>query len=175
MIESTLKQISNEYGKKYGEDYVFLGYKPYPAIVIMNMGEDFRDPFPNDFYHNKLDDLPLMKGVKNYDNVGLVCVITSTSGIDMWLVYGQGKYRFPMVSGLSAVMATDYYPFLYSGQLKGLIAGLKGASEYEKLIGKPAWATKGMVVQSFAHILIVLFIIICNVCYFITGRKERRL
>ncbi|MBU1627991.1 hypothetical protein KKB18_11540 [bacterium] len=174
LVEGTLKKISNELGKKYGEDYVYLGYKPYPAIVIMQMGEDFRAPFPKDYYKQDLEEIPMMKGIKNFDNMGLVCVITSTSGIDMWLVYGQGKYKFPMVSGLSAVMSTDYYPFLQSGQLKGLIAGLKGASEYEKLINKPALATKGMVVQSFAHILIVFLIFVCNLCYFITRGKEKR-
>jgi len=175
MIESTLKKMAAEFKKKYGKDYVYLGYKPYPAIVIMHMGEDFRKPFPKDYYKQDLDRIPMMKGLKNYDNIGLVCVITGTSGIDTWLVYGQGKYRFPMVSGLTAVMATDYYPFLHSGQLKGLIAGLKGASEYEKLIDKPDWATKGMVVQSFAHILIVFFIFLCNLCYFITKGKGKRL
>jgi hypothetical protein len=175
LVENTMKKISNELGKKYGEDYVYLGYKPYPGIVIMQMGENFRAPFPKDYYKKDLDEIPMMKGLKNYDNLGLVCVITGTSGIDQWLIYGQGKYKFPMITGLTAVMSTDYYPFLQSGQLKGLIAGLKGASEYEKLINKPAFATKGMVVQSFAHILIVFFIFICNLCYFITRGKERRL
>jgi hypothetical protein len=174
LIEQTLKRLNKEHHKEYGKDCVFLGFQPYPGIVIMQMGQDFRSAFPTDYYKTSLDKIPMMEGMRNFSNTGLVCVVTGTSGIEDWLIYGQGKYRFPMVTGLTAVMATDYYPFLQSGQLKGLIAGLKGASEYEKLINKPSWATKGMVVQSFAHILIVFFIFMCNLCYFITKKKDRR-
>jgi len=36
--------------------------------------------------------------------------------------------------GVTAVMAADLYPYLQSGQLVGMLAGLKGAAEYEKLV-----------------------------------------
>ena len=41
-------------------------------------------------------------------------------------------------------MAPDLYPFLDSGQLKGLLGGLAGAAEYETLIDRSGQATKGM-------------------------------
>jgi hypothetical protein len=43
-VEQDLKKIADEAGKKYGEDYVYLGYKPYPAIVITALGQDFAIP-----------------------------------------------------------------------------------------------------------------------------------
>ncbi len=55
LVEGELRQVAGEYDKKYGEDYVFLGYKPYPGIIIMAMGEDFRNPFPTDYYNTPLD------------------------------------------------------------------------------------------------------------------------
>jgi len=39
LIEQDLRTVADEFDKVYGEDYVFLGYKPYPDIVILNMGE----------------------------------------------------------------------------------------------------------------------------------------
>jgi hypothetical protein len=36
--------------------------------------------------------------------------------------------------GVTAVMAADMYPYLQSGQLIGMLSGLKGAAEYEKLV-----------------------------------------
>src|SRR3972149_5997541 len=33
---------------KNGVDYVFLGYKPYPILVILGMGQNYRIPFPAD-------------------------------------------------------------------------------------------------------------------------------
>jgi len=58
LIERDLREIAAEYGKEYGQDYVYLGYKPYMQIVLLNMGENFRKPFPRDYYGARLDELP---------------------------------------------------------------------------------------------------------------------
>ena len=65
-------------------------------------------------------------------------------------------------------MASDAYPYLNAGQLEGLLGGLSGAAEYEKLIGVPGTATIGMDAQSIAHILIILLIALGNIAYFAT-------
>jgi hypothetical protein len=172
LVESEQQRMAGELGKKYGVDYVYLGYKPYPGIVIMAMGEDFRGPFPNDYYNTPVDSLPMMRGVKNYQNVALVLTINSTSGIDYWITYGQGRYKFPLAAAATAVMAPNYYPYLQSGQLFGLIGGLRGAAEYEQLVGAPGPAVKGMFVQSISHLLIVALILLGNVAYFASRRKQ---
>jgi hypothetical protein len=172
LVESELRSVAEEFGKTYGEDYVFLGYKPYPGVVIMAMGEDFRNPFPTDFYNTPVDQLPMMRGVKNYQNVALVLTINATSGIDYWIIYGQGRYKFPLAAAASAVMAPNYYNYLQSGQLFGLIGGLRGAAEYEELVGEPGPAVKGMFVQSISHILIVALIVLGNIVHF-AGRRRR--
>jgi hypothetical protein len=173
LVKDDLALIAAEYGKTYGVDYVFLGYKPYPAIVILNMGENFRKPFPRDYYGTELDDLPMMKGVINYSSCALIININATSGADYWINYANGRYRAPLALGVTAVMATDYYTFLASGQIFGLMGGLKGASEYEKLINHKEAATKAMNVQSIAHSVIVLFIIIGNIAYFASRKKKK--
>lgn len=171
IIRDDLKKIAAEYNKKYGVDYVFLGYKPYPGIVILNMGEDFRKPFPRDYYGTPLDSIPMMKGVRNCSNCAMIIDINATSGVDYWINYAHTRYQAPLAIGVTAVMATDYYAFLSSGQIFGLIGGLKGAAEYEKLIKHPDFAAKAMDVQSIAHSVIVLFIIIGNVAYFASRKK----
>ena len=71
-------------------------------------------------------------------------------------------------------------PFVKSGQLQGIVAGMPGAAEYEKLLvnhgihpelGK---AAKSMDAQSIAHLVIVLFIIIGNISYFVKRKKEKK-
>jgi hypothetical protein len=172
LVESEQRQVAAEFGKKYGTDYVYLGYKPYPGVVIMAMGENYRVPFPNDHYNTPVDSLPMMRGVRNYQNVELVLTINSTSGIDYWITYGQGRYKFPLAAAATAVMAPNYYPYLQSGQLFGLIGGLRGAAEYEELVGEPGPAVKGMFVQSISHLLIVALIILGNISYFASRRKK---
>jgi len=174
LIERDLKMISAEYGKTYGKDYVYLGYKPYMEVVLLNMGENFRKPFPKDFYGNKLDDLPMMEGVNNYSNVACIVNVNATSGADFWINYANGRYGVPLALGVTAVMATDYYAFLQSKQIFGLMGGLKGAAEYEKLIGRGNdVANRSMDAVSVAHVFIIIFIVIGNIAFFATGRGKR--
>ncbi len=173
IIKEDLEMIAAEYGKKYGIDYVFLGYKPYPGIVILNMGENFRKPFPRDYYGNELDSLPMMKGVYNYSSCALILNINATSGVDYWINYANGRYKAPLAIGVTGVMVSDYYTFLSSGQIFGLIGGLKGAAEYEKLINHVDLACRAMDVQSIAHSVIVLFIVIGNIAFFATKKRKK--
>lgn len=174
LVESEIAAVAQEYQKEYGKDYVYLGYQPYPAVVILTMGENFRTPFPLDYYGTPLDSLPMMRGVRNYNDVGLVFTVNATSGIDFWIIYGQGRYKFPFGLGSAAVMATNYYQYVQSGQLFGIISGLRGAAEYEILVGKGTVARKGMDVQSVAHALIIAFIVLGNVAYVVERRRARR-
>lgn len=172
LVEEELARVAGEYHKERGKDYVFLGYQPYPGIVIMTMGEDFRTPFPLDYYGVPLDSLPMMHGVKNYSDVALVFTVNATSGIDYWIIYGQGRYKFPLGLGSAAVMATNYYQYVQSGQLFGIISGLRGAAEYEILINRGDTARRGMDVQSVVHALIIVFIGLGNVAYFVQRRRR---
>ncbi len=172
LIEQDLRTVAAEFDKTYGEDYVFLGYKPYPDIVILNMGENFRKPFPKDYYNNNLDELPMMAGVNNYSNVDCIVNINATSGVDSWINNANGRYGAPLALGVTAVIATDYYAFLQSKQIFGLMGGLKGAAEYEKLIGRPKdIANRAMTSVSVAHIFIIIFIIIGNIAFFATRKR----
>jgi hypothetical protein len=173
LVEQEMKRISAEAGRKYGEDYVFLGYKPYPAIVINAMGQDFRNPFPKDYYGADLDTIPMMKGVKNYGSVKFVLTVNATSGVDFWLQYGREPYQFQLGFALAAVMASDYYSQLQSGQIFGMIGGMKGAAEYEILIDARDKAVKIMNVQSVVHVLIVAFILIGNAAFLLSGGRFR--
>ena len=81
-------------------------------------------------------------------------------------------------AGLTAVMAPKYYPFLQTGQVSGMMSGMKGAAEYEKLVLEHGYATElgtaetGMNSQSMIHILIIVFILLGNIGYFFSRRKK---
>lgn len=171
-VEQDLTAAAKEAGKVRGVDYVFLGYKPYPETVILNMGENFRKSFPTDYYGTPTDSLPMMRGIKNYSDCKMAVSITAVSGADYWIRSAQGRYDIPLALGVTAVMATDYYTYLQSGQLFGLVGGMKGAAEYERLMGFQGNATELMKIQNFPHLAIVLFVILGNIAYFASRRKK---
>jgi hypothetical protein len=157
-----------------GVDYTFLGYKPYPTIVILAMGQNYRLPFPTDYYGTPIDSLPMMQGVQNYDDVAVVINISATNATDYWISYGQGRYGFPLAIGVTGVSTAQYYPFLGSGQIFGIMGGLLGAAQLEQLCDNPGWAKAGMRIQLWAHIVIILFIVMGNVGFFVTRRRQTK-
>ncbi|MEW5876219.1 MAG: hypothetical protein AB1752_13700 [Candidatus Zixiibacteriota bacterium] len=175
-IDTAVSRHFERTGEKMqsGVDYVFLGYKPYPALIILGMGQNYRIPFPSDYYGVPLDSLPMMANIQNYDHVKAIINISGTSATDWWISYGNGRYKVPLAIGVTGVMATDYYPYLQTGQLFGILGGLKGAAEYETLAGNPGKAVEGMKVQMIAHLIIILFIVVGNIGYFATRKDQRR-
>lgn len=156
-----------------GVDYTFLGYKPYFALVILGMGQDFRLPFPNDYYGQPLDSLPMMRGVLNYDDIACVIDLSGGNITDYWISYGQNRFNFPLALGLTGVMTAQYYPYLGSGQVFGIMGGLLGAAQYEQLADNAGLAKDGMRVQLYAHMVIILFIVVGNVGYFMSRRGHQ--
>jgi uncharacterized protein (DUF2249 family) len=157
-----------------GIDYVFLGYKPYPAVVIQAMGLDFRVPFPTDYYGTPIDSLPMMQGVKNFDQCKLVMDMAAGNVAEMWITYGHGNYGVPLALAVTGVMGADMYPWLASGQIFGLAAGLLGSAQIEKLADNPGRAIDGMRIQLFAHIVIILFIVMGNIGYLVTRKRKNK-
>ncbi len=172
MADEVVTRVAAEYGKQVGIDYTFLGYKPYPGITILAMGTDYRVPFPTDYYGTPVDAIPMMQDIHNYANVACVVSLAGGNVADMWIQYGNAKYGVPVALGVTGVMASDYYPYLQSGQIFGLLPGVKGAAEYESLRGRPGEASRGMPYQVTSHLLILIAMVVANIG-FIAQRRAR--
>jgi len=172
LAEQAMTSVANQYNKKYGEDYAFLGYKPGGASLIINMGENLYTAFPKDFYGNDTTLLLALQGVDSLREINFLFDLAAGTTIETWIVYGKEKYKFELGAGCTAVMGPDMYPFLQSKQLGGLLGGLKGAAEYEALVKKKANAVSGMRPQSVVHVIIILFVIFGNVIFFTTRRTR---
>lgn len=172
MADELLTRVAAEHGKVNGVDYTFLGYKPYPAITILAMGSDYRVPFPTDYYGTPLDNIPMMRDIHNYANVACVLSLAGSNAADMWIQYGNAKYGVPVALGVTGVMASDYYPYLQSRQIFGLLPGVKGAAEYESLRNLPGQASRGMPYQVTSHLLIIVAMIVANIGY-VAQRRAR--
>ncbi|OGX14065.1 MAG: hypothetical protein A3K11_03050 [Nitrospirae bacterium RIFCSPLOWO2_12_FULL_63_8] len=167
MANEVVSRVAREEGKVAGKDYVFLGWSPGGGSVIINMGQDLYKAFPTDYNNQPTRDLAVLNGVQSLRDVNyVVSLAAGTTGIETWYVFGKDKYKFELGGGCTGVIAPGLYPLLRSGQINGLIGGLRGAAEYEVLIGKKGKAVAGMDAQSATHFAIILLVILCNVFYF---------
>jgi len=157
--------------KKYGIDFINLGYKPDYKAVILGMGDSFRRIYPTDFAGVSLDSFPIMRDIDRYEDVEFLFIISDNGIVDEWITIANRQFGIPIGSGVTAVMAPKFYSYLQSRQMVGLLGGMKGASEYENLVGAEGMATLFMGPQSTVHLIIILFILVGNAAYFIGGRK----
>ena len=174
LVETAMGPLAEEYGKEYGIDYVNLGYMAGGIVTLLGMGASIPNTYPSDYGGTPVGEIPLMQEVENFDDIAFVMEVSAgTPGTREWVQQVQGRYRVALGSGTTAVGAPNFYPYVQSGQLTGLLGGLKGAAEYETLIGCPGDATKGMDAQSVVHALVVAFILLGNVVYLLSLRSKR--
>jgi len=172
IVEEALSTVAEQYHAKNGKDYVYLGFGVGSAIMMLQIGEDIKEGFPNDYYGEDVNDLPLLDNVKNYDDMSFVFTLAGSGLYESWIIYAKSKFNATIAAGVTGTMATDAYPFLQSGQLLGLIGGLKGAAEYETLIDQKDAAYRGMDSQSAVHILIIILVILGNIASFVLKEKK---
>jgi hypothetical protein len=117
----------------------------------------------------------VMKGIKDFSNVWLFYTIGADPTYDAWVGIVQPKYHMKVGFGSTGVMVPQTYPYLESGQLCGMLSGMRGGAEYEaKLKIKGGSATWGITRQSMAHLLIILFIVVGNIGFAAAGGRKRR-
>ena len=175
LADQIISQIAAESGKQNGTDYVFLGWSPGGSAVIVNMGQDLYNAFPADYGGKATKGLPVLAGVNSLRDVNYaVSLAAGNPGVEAWYVFGKDKYTFELGGGCTGVIAPGLYPLLRSGQVNGLIGGLRGAAEYEGLVGEKGRAIAGMDAQSATHLAIILLVVTCNLFYFSVRRSDRQ-
>ncbi len=172
MAERVTRMMADQYDKTYGVDYVNLGFKYGYIAVLSGMGVSIEDIFPADNSGTPLAQLPLMQEVKNYDDITFVFEIADNATADYWVSIVNAQFGVPMGCGGTAVMAPKFYAYVASGQFVGLLGGMRGAAEYEILIGEEADAVVGMQAQSLVHLLIIALVVLGNIGFFL-GRRQR--
>ncbi|MCD4797090.1 MAG: hypothetical protein K8R49_07985 [Candidatus Cloacimonetes bacterium] len=177
MAEDTFSQLKADFPDvSYGRDYVNMGFKAGGIVTLQAMGKNFREVFPKDMNGTPIDELPIMDGINNFNNINFILAFSAGDpGIKQWVQIAHDTYGITVSGGVTGVSAPAVIPYVNEQkQLTGLLAGLKGAAEYERLTKEPGSATKGMDAQSIAHMIIILFIAIGNINYWRNKAKEKR-
>jgi len=176
LLEQGFTQVArDQFHYKYGEDYVNLGFKEGREAVILAMGNSIPGTFASDFRGTPVSQLPLMNKVTNLSSVKLLVNISAGyPGTKEWVQQASRRFNLKIVSGCTAVSAPEYYAYLQSNQLLGLLGGMAGAAEYEKMTGVTGSATKGMDAQSSVHLLVMLCILLGNLAHWAARRQGER-
>jgi hypothetical protein len=171
--QEAMSSLADSLGKVQYEDWVNLGYKTGGAVMIARLGTSMRAVFPTDRDNVPWSEIPMLRQINNLEDIDLVISLSAGDpGIIHWVMMAKDRYGTPVGGGCTAVSAPQLYTYLQTKQMVGLLGGLKGAADYETLVGiEGGQAVRGMSPQSVAHLAIMLFIIIGNIAYISQKRK----
>ena len=173
LVDGIVQEVARECRQVDGVDYVNLGYKAGDEAVMVLMGQSIPGTFPRDQAGRDVTRLPIMQRVRNYSSCALlVSLSVGYPGTKEYVQQVQGRFHIPIVAGVTAVSAPTLYPYLQTGQLRGMLGGMAGAAEYEDLRLERGMASRGMDAQSLAHSFIALCIVLGNLAQWERKRKE---
>jgi hypothetical protein len=173
-------RITEAAGYQYGVDWVNLGYVAGPptlsrgalGIIIERCGRDVHAAFPTDWASRRLSELPLMARVRTYADVHAFGVITYQANED-WMSVVSGVFRGKLWVGCMSIAAPAFYPYLQSGQMAGMLAGMRGTAEYEALLGERGAATGCTMAGAFGNCVVILAAIVGNIGWWAQRRLRR--
>lgn len=119
---------------EYGVDWVHWGYLPYQLPVIRGMEQNLFQIVSTDKNGTPIKDLPIMKEVDGLLDCGLAFQSTGSASYAGWLLYICPDMGIPFGFGCTAIMGPEMVPFYSSGQIVGMMDGMKGAAEYEQML-----------------------------------------
>lgn len=172
IAERVTRDLAAQYGKVYGVDFVNLGYKANYVAVLKGMGSSIESIYPTDNSGVPLSQIPMMKHIRNYADIDFIFAVSDNAIVDYWISIVHAQYGKRVGAGVTAVSAPQYFAYLNAGQLAGMLGGMKGAAEYEKLVGHAGTAIRGMAAQSLVHLFIIFSVVAGNLTI-LAGRKKR--
>jgi len=159
--------------KVYGVDFVNIGFKPGNGLLLERAADNIIEAAVDvDHRGLALSAMPLFEQFRSLREAAFwVCLSTGNPGVSDWIKVIGDPLGIPGTTDVVSVSIPENMPFVQSGQLTGIIQGMRGAAEYELLVDRPGRATAGMDAQSLAHVVILVFIVLGNVAYL--TRKTR--
>lgn len=173
--EKIISELETNYGKVYGQDVINLGYLAGGEGAIAAFCGDVKATVPKDYRGKPLSEYPNFSDLNTIKDAKAMFEFASgTPGVPEWVRQEQTVYGVPLLAGCVAVIAPQTEPYLQSGQLQGILVGLRGAAEYEVVSRNPGKAAAAMDSQSMGHLLIIAFVLLGNIGYFALGEHKKR-
>lgn len=175
---SLVNSVAKKYGYVYGKNWVDFGYQPNGVNYVKGISVDLIQTVKRDAVLKKpLQDLPVMKGIRNADNIQIVVEISASSSQYYWIQFLKPGVKVGFAC--TSVMAPEAVPYYTSHQLAGILWGAKGAYDYEQLnvehhTGGWGSGRQYMGPLSAAFGLVIFSIFVGNLAMFLSRKRSRQ-
>jgi hypothetical protein len=171
MEHQALTTLVNTGDKKYGEDWVEIGFVAGAETGVAAFAKDLTMP-KVDYYGNPLGSLPIFQQAKTAKDLALWVV---TGSVGNYYVLGQvnAVYGTPQATVTMAAQEAIYLPYLASGQFVGMLNSVRGGAEYENLLHNPGFGNQMMGTITVVTGAIFALVIFGNAITWL-GKREKK-
>jgi len=159
-----LRDVKPEnYGKKYGEDWVQFGFIPGGEPAIAAFAKDMLGTARVDYYGNDVSKLPMMANIKSATDVKLVVDMCQwTDFVHFTVRQWNVPYGIPIIEITGSGVLVALIPY-YPKMIAGYLLGVRSAAEYEKLIGFRGLGVAYMDIYNVINLYLLLLILLGSI------------
>jgi hypothetical protein len=175
LFDRALAEVKPEqYGAKYGVDYIMLGYFAGTETAMAAIAKNIRTLTSTDYKATPLDQYPVMQGVNDASAFKIViCYTTGQDQSEGYVRQWVTAYKTPYLSCVLALMIPAMLPYARSGQAVSVTAGAQ-AGQMETLVKVPARGVASADVMTSTELLVSAFVILGNIAYFARVQSKKK-
>lgn len=150
--------------KRYGIDALNLGFIEGRSAAPHVLGFPLARVTSRDHAGTALADLAITRDIQKIDDSTLTVLVSSGGALD-WLTQAQGRFAHRLVVASTSQYAPELVPFYTSGQIAGLVAGLRDVAAIVPL-------DQHMQAQRWAAIAFIVLIVLGHVVQLYKSRPK---
>jgi len=163
LILKTLTSVDLK-GKKYGVDYVNIGFVAGGETAMAGFAADLRKVVRTDYGGTNLDEIPMMKTITSAKDFSLVvCPNTGEPGALGFIRQWRIPYNVPIITSQPPMTVPEFVPHVQAGTLVAALPAIRSSAEYELLIKKPGLGIAAQDAVSLGTLALLAFIVIGNI------------
>lgn len=125
MFEPILEKL------EYGTDYVLIGYVPGRETAIAKLAKDIRGVITTDYFGKPLDEIPLMKEIKDAGDIDMIFTFDTTDTREYYVAHWGSQFGSKIVATVVALNEIHIETMLEAGQIVAGAADIRGGAELE--------------------------------------------
>lgn len=173
IAQAYAEELGKKYGYRYGIDYCNFGWITGGQMFLERMCRDLHAAVKQDKMGTPINEIPMMQNVRSAKDIGLVIEFTGSGLLPLYIATFHAQFGVKLAQGCTGIIGPEQFPYLDSGQLCGLLVGLKGAAEYEEMLKTVGGGKRTMLPQSAGHLLIIVLVVLGNLGTWAARRIER--
>jgi len=173
ILWDSVRYIFDDAGYEYGKDWLLTGFYPGMEAALGAFTNDPKGLVLEDFYGNSASNLPLLQEINSMDDFA-IGVIQWSASADLAIRQTVIAHDMTVVWQPNSGEFQDALTYYTAGMMSGIVVGLRGGAEYERLVGKLGEGSSLTDALSIIMLMVPAATLLGNIVHFTGFGKEEK-